>query len=145
MTPQSASHLYKSVCLSKLTYGCEVMSLPDEAIECMEKYQSKLAKVFQGLPDQACNIGAVAGMGWLTVQSQIEIMTPLYFMRILPIECIYKRLIIYRFCYIMYETKRKSTGPLSIFIELCSKYQLIDIVQNVIEKRIAISRIDWKR
>ena len=38
------------------------MQLPDEAVNIMESFHARMAKTFQGLPDQASNIGAVAGL-----------------------------------------------------------------------------------
>ena len=68
MIPMSASNLYWSVCVPKLTYGCQVMDLPDEALDTVESYHARMAKVFLCLPDSACNRGAVASMGWISLR-----------------------------------------------------------------------------
>ena len=147
MTPKSASNLYWSICIPKLTYGCQIMELPEEAIQSAERYHAKFAKVFQGLPDQACNIGAVAGMGWMSIGGYIEMMALLYFMRIvrLSVDSIYKRLFIRRYCYHMYSDNGLHSGPVMKFIQICKKYELLDVVKEAIENCVIPSKMKWKQ
>lgn len=147
MSPKSAANLYWSICIPKLTYGCQVMDLPEEALVVAEGYHAKMAKVFQCLPDQSSNFGAVACMGWMSVRGYIEMMTLLFFMRIinLPMECIYKRLLIRRYCYLTYDDNVAQSGPLWSFISLCKKYDLHIIVTDAIENSVYVSKSVWKK
>ena len=147
MTPKSASTLYWSICIPKLTYGFQMMDIPNEAMQKCESYHARMAKVYQGLPGQCSNAGSVAGMGWLSVAGHVDLMRLTYFMRIirLGIDCIYKRVFIIRYCYHMYETDVEHCGPLYTFIQLCQKYGLIGYVKNAVEECIVPGKSEWKK
>jgi hypothetical protein len=123
------------------------MQLPEEATRIAETYHSKMAKVFQGLPDQACNVGAVAGMGWLSFCGYVEMIRLQYFMRIISLQtkCIYKRLFILRYCYHMYHDDGAHIGPVSVFIDLCRKYDLLSKVKSAVEDSVIPSKYEWKK
>ena len=72
VTPICGTHVYNSICLSKLLYGVEMLKLSDSVIMDLESFQASAAKLLQGLPAQTCNIGAVRTLGWLSIQSQID-------------------------------------------------------------------------
>ena len=147
MTPVSASKLYWSVCIPKLTYGLHLMDIPNEATQSLESYHAKFAKVFQGLPDQASNLGAVACMGWMSVEGYINMMLLLYVMRIIRLstDCIYKKIFLVRYCYHMYNQDGPHYGPLSRFISLCKEYRLITVLKEAVEQCNIPSKIEWKR
>ena len=145
MTPVSASKLYWSVCVPKLTYGLHLSPLPSEAIDTLESYHAKMAKTFQGLPDQTSNIGAVAGLGWLSIQGYIDMTLLNYFMRIisLPVDCVYKRLFIVRYCNFMYNDCCHH-GPVSMFLKVCKKYEILSNVKQAVEECKIPNKLSWK-
>ena len=147
MTPISASKLYWSVCIPKLTYGLHLMDLPDEALSDMESFHAKMAKSYQGLPDQVSNVGAVATIGWLSVSRIILISLLLYFMRIirLPATNIYKKLFINRYVYHMYHEDGIHMGPVSNFLQSCKRYGLLPIIKEAIEMCSPPDVRSWKK
>ena len=147
MTPKSASKLYWSVCIPKLAYGLHLMDLQDDALAVTESCHAKFAKVFQGLPDQASNTGAVACMGWLSLEGYIRLMLLMFFMRIISLsaDCIYKKVLITRYCYHVYHPDGLHYGPLSRFVALCKEYGLMARVTAAIEDCIIPSKAEWKK
>jgi hypothetical protein len=146
MTPKSASTLYWSVCVPKLTYGCEVMNIPCEAMTIAESFHAKMAKVIQGLPDQASNVGAVASMGWLSISGYVDMLILLYFMRIimLPTKSIYKKIFIHQYCSHMYTRARQLYGPVGNFLNIAKRYELLDVVKMAVENSLLPSKNHWK-
>ena len=147
MTPISASTLYWSVCVPKLTYAYQIMDIPAEALNLAECYHAKLAKTIQGLPEQASNLGAVASIGWMSLKGYIDMITLLYFMRMinLPTDCIYKRIFILRYCHHIYGEPGKHLGPVKEFIDLCKEYDLLDIIKAAVEECVIPSKNEWKK
>jgi hypothetical protein len=135
VTPVSASHLYKTLCLPKLLYGLEVMDITDTAMNEVESFQAQVAKSIQRLPDHTCNIGATRTMGWISIRGQVDILRLVFLWRliILPLSCIYKKLLIYR--YVGHELCdfNSSKGPLWKALETASAYGLLEKVKLAIE------------
>ena len=71
----------------------------------------------------------------------------MFFMRLisLPIDFIYKRLLIIRYCYHLYDDSAMHTGPVMTFINICRKYEVLDIVTDAIENCQYIPKCEWKR
>jgi endonuclease/exonuclease/phosphatase family metal-dependent hydrolase len=147
MTPKSASTLYWSVCAPKLTYGYQVMDIPQEAMSTTESFHAKMAKTIQGLPDQASNIGSVAALGWMTICGYVEMLTLLYFMQIirLPADCIYKKLFIHRYCHHLYSPTKQHYGPVKKFLDMCIKYNVLSVIKAAVEECIIPSKNEWKK
>lgn len=147
ITPKSASHVYQSVCLSKLLYSTEMIEMSTTLLLQMEAFQAQVAKLLQGLPDRTCNLGAVHTMGWLSIQSQIELRKLVFLGQLicLPITSIYKRLLIRRYCYITYGGSNKREGPLSNILSIAGKYDLLQSIAKGIETGNFISLPKWKR
>ncbi|MCP3891899.1 MAG: hypothetical protein GY702_23985, partial [Desulfobulbaceae bacterium] len=93
VTPISASHVYKTVCLPKLLYGMELMPCSDESIDQLENFQASVAKAIQRLPDRCTNMGAVRTMGWLSIRNIINITRLIFLWKLilLPISCLYTK------------------------------------------------------
>ena len=146
MTPISASKLYWSICVPKITYGLHLMQMPDESISHMESFHATMAKTYQGLPDQACSIGAVAGVGWLSLKSYVDMNILKYFMRIirLPTSNVYKKLFIIRYCHHMYNDSGKHHGPVSAFLTVCREHDLLGDVKQAVEECAIPSGNAWK-
>ena len=147
MIPKSASKLYWTNCVSKLTYGLQLMDLPKKAINMLQSFHAGAAKLIQGLPDQASNDGALHCMGWMPMDGYIEMLKLNYFVHLLllPIDCIYKKILIKRYCLHMYCKERKHIGPTWDFICLSKKYGLLDLVKDVLENNKVISMDAWKK
>ena len=148
VTPTSSSKVYWSVCVPKLTYGMEIMPIPEKAVQSIQSFHADAAKVFQGLPNQTCNIGAVKNMGWLSITGYIAIMQLLFLWRIvlMPIKCIYKIILIKRYCHYMYGYEGATRiGPLSNILQTCKVHGLLDIVKEAIENGAKLSMSEWTK
>ena len=146
MTPCSGSKLYWTNCIPKLMYGAEVMNIPKQAMSVMESFHGEAAKMIQGLPDQASNDGAIGCLGWMPLEAYLDMIRLNYFMHLimLPIENIYKQILIRRYCIHVYCVSRKHLGPLWRFICLCKDYDLLGIIKGIVEDNISISMQVWK-
>ncbi len=146
VTPKSACKVYNSICLSKLLYGFEIMDIPSTLIKDMESFHAEAAKSLQGLPVNACNHGALRTIGWINIQSHIDIKRLLFLWRIicLPVQCIYKKLLITRYSYINID-EYPCKGPLKCLLDTANKYQLLEYVHKAIECADYMSIAAWKK
>ena len=129
VTPVTASKLYWQVCIPKLCYGLEVMTLSDKSKDSLEHFHTIMSKQIQGLPSQCANPGSTSTIGWKPLETYIDIMRLMFLWRLLllPISCFYKTVILQRFETIVYSS-RKHCGPVWHMIETCKKYGLLEIV-----------------
>ena len=139
VSPIVASKLYKSVCIPKLCYGVEVMDIETDTLSCMEQFHSSSSKIFQGLPIQSASVGSVWNIGWLSIESIIDIMRLMFLWRILrlPMTCMYKVILLQRMLMLLH--KEKGQGPTWNIITTCAKYGLMEFVINSIESGIYMS------
>ena len=145
VTPVTSSKLYWQVCIPKLCYGVEVMELSDQNIDALEKFHSTTSKQIQGLPQQCSNSGSIGTIGWKKIETHISIMKLLFLWRllILPMICIYKDVIIKRFERLSL-SNAKHKGPVWDYVQLCQRYDLIDIVVESIQNGLYMSMSEWK-
>ena len=73
-SPLTASKLYWSICVTKLTCGSEVMDVEGKMLDLVEMFHFHAAKNIQGLPDQASNAGSIATVGWKGIECHIDYM-----------------------------------------------------------------------
>ena len=146
MVPKTASFLYKAVALSKLTYGLEVVDIPDESIAKMEDFQAKVPKSYQGLPDQASNIGAVHTIGWMSIRSHIDLIRLMFIWRLLllPSQCIYKKVLVRRYVQHIYGGIEKHIGPLWRILQIATSYGLVGYIQTAVETGEYCDMKQWK-
>ena len=147
VTPQSASHVYWTVCIPKLTYGLELMDLPDQSLRDMESYHAEIAKCIQGLPDQTCNIAAVAMLGWLSIQGYLDILMLSLLWKIisLPLAYIYKQLFLIRYVTHTYRDQENHYGPLWRAMNRSEKYGLLPFIIDAVETGEYMPDTQWKR
>ena len=142
-----ANKAYWSICVPKLTYGLEIMTLSTSNIQKCESFHAEIAKSIQGLPSQTANYGAVCTMGWMSIQSVIDIkrMTFLWHLLCLPLRTIFKKLLIRRYTSITYCDTVAPQGPLYKMLQTCRKYNLLNTVCNALESGIYMSKREWKK
>ncbi len=147
VTPKSAATVFKATCKTKLLYGTELLQLSATAINEMEKYQSHVAKAIQGLPESCANIGANKTMGWISIKGQIDILKLIFLWRLilLPMSSIYKKILVYRFVYLIYSDVENKTGPLWDMLKTAKSYGLMNNVRQVIENASVVNMETWKR
>ncbi len=124
------------------------MDINEKTTESMETFHSKNAKLFQGLPPNACNLGSLLLIGWCTISARIDISRLLFMWRILvlPMDCFYKCLMIRRILQIVnYMDSNKNRGPTWKMVQTCNKYNLLELVMACITSADYLNVKQWKR
>ena len=147
ISPVTASKLYWNVCIPKLTYGIEVMDIKRSSVELVEGFHNQAAKITQGLPEQAVNIGSLATIGWQPIDLFIDLISLLFLWRLLllPMSNIYKNVLIRRFMHHIENYSVTSCGPVKNVLNTCVKYNLQYYVLNAIEIGEYCSMNYWKK
>ena len=148
LSPVTAKKLYWSSCVPKLMYGMECENIDDDTMIEIEKFHCKAAKHCQGLPNNTSNCGAIITVGWQSLSSYRDTMLLLFFWKILllPMECIYKRMLIFRLTYIFYNVdNRMLLGPTKIFVDTCVRYGLLKMLKESVMSGVYIGMKEWKK
>jgi hypothetical protein len=149
VTPVTASKLYWSVCIPKLTYGFEVMNVKASSLETVETFHYHAAKTIQGLPAQAVNIGSLATLGWQSIDVHIDYLRLMFLWRLLllPMSSMYKVILLRRLFHFIqnYMHNDKACGPTWNMLNTCIKYGLQQFVINAIEAGEFCNMSHWKR
>ena len=136
LPPTVGSTVFKTVCAPKLMYGLESCVLDNVCISEIEKTQRHCAKVIQGMPMHMPNPVPEVTLGWLSAESNVNInkMVFLYHWLTLPINCIYKQVVILRLVTFIYgDAKKAYNGPLFQAYCIMKKYGLEQNVLEVLE------------
>ena len=143
----TASKLYWDVCIPKLTYGFEVMDVKDASLEKVISFHYQAAKITQGLPEHAVNIGSVATIGWQPIESYIDILRLLFMWRILllPMQNIYKTFLVRRILHLVDNYTKNALGPTKNVLDICIKYGLHQYVLAAIETAEYCTMNEWKK
>ena len=144
VNPRVASKLHHSLTIPKLCYGVEILDISEVALEQMETFQSKCAKVMHALPIQTSNVGCITTIGFKSIEATIEIMRMIFLWRmlLLPINCMYKIVLLRRL--IQIETQGSGLGPVNRIIDVCKKYGLMKFVCESEKNAEYISLNQWK-
>ena len=148
MTPAISDKVYKSVCLPKLCYATEIMDIEPKSLELMENFHVEKAKMFQGLPKNACNTGSLLTMGWPTMEATLDINKLMFIWRILmlPMSSIYKLIMIRRVMeFITMPVDTKKTGPVWNILSRCKKYGLLNVIVDAVQYGKYVMPNEWKR
>ena len=148
VSPVILGKLYESACLPKLLYAVEIMDIGKKTMQCMEAFHRKNAKLFQGLPSQACNIGSLTTMGWSTIEVHIDICRLLFMWRILllPMTCLYKVIMIRCILkHIQDIVTEKKSGPVWKMIQACKRYNLVPLVMDSVMSGEYMPMHKWKK
>jgi hypothetical protein len=133
VSAKTASYLYWTVCMTKFCHGLEIAELPQRCITIAEQLHGHAAKQIQGLPIQSANAACCAPLGWRSFTAHLELLQMLFLWRILllPINSIYKQVVIVRFYHLLY-TVGPHFGPLSDILQVFTKYDLVDTLRQAI-------------
>ena len=147
VTPVTASKLYWGACIPKLLYGMDIMKVSDDIMINMEKFHFSAAKHCQGLPNNTSNFGAIAAVGWHTLSAQIDLIRLLFLWRVLtlPMNCLYKKLIISRILEMLYKPGKLFLGPTKMLIDTCKKYGLVNVLKKAVTTGDFMTMNEWKK
>ena len=101
VTPLTQAKLYKSLILTQLTYGLEVLNISPCIMDIMDKFQRESATSFQGLPRCTSTPVAEALIGLLQVEAVIDLNRLLFLsgLLFLPFTNLYRKVLDYRWMY----------------------------------------------
>ena len=144
-SPVTASKLYNDVCIPKLCYGVEIMTVGSESLSTMEVFHNTSAKIFQGLPLQCANPGSLGSIGWLSLESVIDLSRLVFMWKVLamPISCIYKRIMIRRIIYLI--DKGQGTGPTWNMVKTYIKYGIFYMLRESVETGTYMDYSEFKK
>jgi len=147
VTPVTTSKLYWGAIIPKLCYGIEIADVNNVTNIELEKFHCDAAKHCQGLPQNTANYGAIVTMGWKSLKAHFDILKLLFMWRLLllPMTCIYKKIILYRIMYIFLSHGKTFTGPTSLFIEICKKYNLYYVLKKAVVNGDFMNIDEWKK
>ena len=129
VTPTILSKIYQKACIPKLCYAMEIVQFSEELTSELEEFHKKNAKLFQGLSSNTANVGALKTIGWNSIKSYIEIMKMMFLWRLLllPMSSWYKQIVI-RLVEGHSRGCNQSSGPIQSIVEVCQKYELMNII-----------------
>ena len=147
ISPVTGSKLYWAVCVPKLCYGLEVMQVCNETMINIEKFHCGAAKNIQGLPSNCANYGAIVTAGWMSLSAHCDIIRLLFLWRLLllPMNCLYKRMLLCRLVDIFYNPKKVFMGPTKAIVDICKKYDLYSVLRNAVLNGDYLSMSKWKK
>ena len=142
-----ASRLYWTSILPSLLHGVETADYPDAAQANLEQFHGQSAKYFQNLPLQSPNVSCLATIGWKSMESHINILmlTFLWRLLLLPMNCVYKRVVLIRLWYHMYVVDGKHQGPTWNMLQRFREYGLIGILSDVMNTGYVMPIQEFKR
>ena len=127
LTPLVASKLYWNIAVPRMTYGLELLQLSQKCMDTLEAAHTSVSKQIQGLPKQTANL-CIANLGWRSLETYIDIMKIMFVWRILLLksDSIYKRVLISRLAYHLFNPGGIHIGPLRHILDVYNKYSLFE-------------------
>ena len=116
-------------------------------MEAYEKFHIGMARNIQRLPENCPLPSILASLGWMDIQSLIDISKLLFGYRMLSLVCtsVYRIVMVKRFYCILYSYSACIISPLGEFISLCRKYNLLSEVESWLESGDIICKHSWKK
>ncbi len=125
----------------------EVLEVSPTSAAKMESAHSSSAKAIQGLPKQTCDPVPLATVGWLSLQSHIDIMRIVFLWKLLmvPMQVVYKRVTLDRLVYHLVDDRcGRHAGPIHLMLEACRKYGLEHYINKVVWTGAIFGLDRWK-
>ena len=147
LNPMSASKLYRSICLPKLLYGCEVWQPSPESIEKMEKVHCEIGRKIQWLPDTCARPVCYSHLGWMSVDAYIDVARLMFLWNLisLPYWTIYNRLTIRAISKARVPHENVHDGPIAVLYDTALKYGLGEWVREMVDTGCIPSKQSWKK
>ena len=123
------------------------MDVCTNSLDKLEEFHIHAAKNVQNLPDAAANPACLATLGWSPISSLIDMMRLMFLWRmlLLPMNNIYKVLLIKKLICIVSKENCKASGPVCNIVSICKKYDVLDYVVNAVTTGEYITISEWKR
>ena len=140
------SKIYWSVCVPIISYGVEVMPMETGIRSCIESAHWAIGKDIQKLPQNTPNPCVLPQLGWLSMNSYIDLNKLLFLWRILLMNTtsIFRKVVIKRI-HMWSKKERKTTGPVCECLNVAAKYNVLIYVVAGMNDGIFMSISEWKR
>ena len=144
----TGAKLYDAACLPRLLYGLEACDITKASVAELEATHRSCALRLQGLPVQTAIPVPLATLGWMRIQAAIDVlkMNFVYGLLLLPYACVYKRVVIARLAYHIFDsTGGKHGGPIHQAYETCCRYRLAGYILEILNTGQGMTMCAWKR
>ena len=148
LPPSLGSRLYNSTCLPQLVYGIEGCVLDKTCENELEKTHRYCGKQIQGLPPQTPTPVATSTLGWLSIEGIVNLARIMLLYRWLSLssESIYKKMVLVRLAFHMYDvSNKKHMGPLYEAYKLFVSYDIEHYIVEAMESGITIPLKRFRR
>jgi hypothetical protein len=144
--PVVANKLYWSLVVPSMLYGVQTLCLSETALDSLEKEHRNFGKRIQCLPSTTSNAAAYRLLGWMSVRAYCDLTILNFFYKTLLMKssCLFKRVVLNRFVDVTMSNNIKH-GPTAYFMNICIKYNLLYIVQTLVETGQPMSLEQWKK
>ena len=140
------SKLYRGVAVPRMTYGLEVVPLKSTGTKILEDCHRDVAKMTQNLPLSTSNPAPLATLGWMSLESYIELKKMCFSFRTLCMKNIFYADIVYHTIRNdMAADKYIPTSPVSSMLKTVVKYQASELMLNAMERGPDTSYEDYKK
>ena len=147
MNPITFSVGYWAVVITKLTYGLFLIPLKQKTKERLDSMHFTVAKRIQGLASNTPNIVPLAGIQWRRISTQIakESMQFLRQVMMLPMDIVYKKLLVNRITQLDGNHQYVSTGPIQCMMNFIEGYKMKCELDNTLSTGEIMSKSEWNR
>ncbi len=147
MNPITFSKAHVACVISKMCYGLELADLNSRSLQRLDTFQFDVAKKVQGLPVTTCNVVPLATIRWYRISSEVNkrCMMLHWQMIRLPMESVYKQVLVNRLVDIFKCPDKNISGPTVKFVNVCKALGLLPKVMEAIRTGIVCSKNIWKK
>ena len=148
VTPAVLSKLYWSIAVPKMVYGFEVTPISKSRIRQLDDAHRQNAKIVQGLPANISKQPPLTLLGWLTLESYIDMNKILFLwnMLCLPHENIYRRITTFIISLLLSEhVHKKRDSPISSMLKVVTAYKRDEILREHLLRGDFGDFYRWKR
>lgn len=129
------SHIYWSVSVPVMTYGCEVIPMEKETRDVLETAHWDMAKYIQKLPANTPNPCVLPQLGWYSMDCHIDVLKIMFLWRILcmSVNVIYKQIVMKRIYMVFMKTgPLDQEGPTFEGLKVADKYGIRSLFENFV-------------
>ena len=134
MPPSALSKMYWSIAIPRSLYGTEIVPYEQINIHELENAHRQNAKIVQGLPGNISRPAPLMPMGWITIQSYIDIKKIIFLLSILalPVANLYRKVVIQILLECSKSTQNSKSSPVTCMYRCVLKYDWLKVITEFI-------------
>ncbi|CAH1796401.1 unnamed protein product [Owenia fusiformis] len=147
LSPLVATKLYNSYSIPTMLYGDQLINYKPSDVEMLEVAQRQIGRRLQSLPVHSSNPSATMplGMNSMSLRIDYDMLLMLFGLLTLPISNIYKQFTITRLIPIIFFKETTWDSPIRQMWDRVRKYNLTELLTNMIVNGIYLTKGSWKR